>query len=40
MKKYRECTKRKIERLLERDEIKFENDTFVYKETGLEVENL
>ena len=40
MKKYRECTKRKIERLLEKNLIKYENETFVYIANGKEVENI
>lgn len=40
MKKYRECTRRKIERLLEAGKIELKNDSFYYKDTGLEVENI
>lgn len=40
MKKYRECTKRKIQRLLEQNKVDFNGETFIYKETQLEVSNI
>lgn len=40
LKTYRECTKRKIERLLEEEKIYFKNGKFFYKESGEEVENI
>ena len=40
MNKYREGTKRRLERLIDKGLVKFYNETFVYKETEEEVENL
>lgn len=40
LKKLRECSKRKIERLLDDNTIVFKNNIFSYKKSGEPVENI
>lgn len=40
LKKLRECSKRKIERLYDDGTIIFKNDVFCYKKTGKPIEDI